>query len=321
MNATQYTFSSSGKSRYEGDILRYLIEKKWIRYLGPGIAAYSGDIVGLINHFTGIFRDMAMRVGAREIIVPDYMVAGTIRDSGYLHSFPQHALLVSSVKRNKSSEKVDLEEGDGTGLARIPTVRRYMLTPTVCFNMFEYLRGARIEDGESLVLTSIKRCFRNEDEAIDEFGRFSNFTMLEIVFFGSQNSVMEMRNRLLSESADVVKQCDLAGGVKRGEDPFFRSGFDGDEDSRRSLFQKRLGVKYELRLEIPSHGCELAVASYNLHFERFARAFDIHYRGGKPLWSGCVGFGLERWALSFLAQHGPDRETWPITLAKSNHGA
>jgi hypothetical protein len=94
-------------------------------------------------------------------------------------------------------------------------------------------------------------------------------------------------------------------------DPFFF--FLGDDQAK---------VKYDIppitkqELTVRAPGVErLALASCNLHGTFFTRHFGISGAGEEPLFSGCCGFGLERWALTFAATHGPDPERWPRITA------
>jgi hypothetical protein len=44
---------------------------------------------------------------------------------------------------------------------------------------------------------------------------------------------------------------------------------------------------------------------------------NISTATGEPANTGCVGFGIERLALAFLAQHGLDPKRWPTAVANN----
>jgi hypothetical protein len=48
----------------------------------------------------------------------------------------------------------------------------------------------------------------------------------------------------------------------------------------------------------------MAIASFNLHEQFFAARFGITRQGNAPAFSGCVAFGIERWALALASRHG-----------------
>ena len=52
------------------------------------------------------------------------------------------------------------------------------------------------------------------------------------------------------------------------------------------------------------------MGSINYHQDFFGRSFAIETVDG-PAHTGCIGFGYERLALAFLAQHGVDEKNWP----------
>jgi hypothetical protein len=82
--------------------------------------------------------------------------------------------------------------------------------------------------------------------------------------------------------------------------------FATEETRARKLLQQVKGLKFELRVsDGPCSG--LAIASFNLHETFFARRFGLNLRSGSEVYSGCIAFGLERWALALVQQAGLDR--------------
>lgn len=73
--------------------------------------------------------------------------------------------------------------------------------------------------------------------------------------------------------------------------------------------------KYEVRVSYDKDHT-LAAASLNLHGTAFTSPFHIKVKGVDNPVSGCVGFGIERWILVFLAQYGTDSACWPDEVKK-----
>jgi seryl-tRNA synthetase len=48
-----------------------------------------------------------------------------------------------------------------------------------------------------------------------------------------------------------------------------------------------------------------------VHRDKFAKSFRIKEAKDREVWTGCCGFGTNRWVLGFLAQHGMEKEWWP----------
>ena len=75
--------------------------------------------------------------------------------------------------------------------------------------------------------------------------------------------------------------------------------------------QQAGALKHELQLAVDATGRSIAAASFNHHHDFFGTRFDIRLADGTPAHSGCIAFGLERWVLAILAQHGTDEREWP----------
>jgi len=61
----------------------------------------------------------------------------------------------------------------------------------------------------------------------------------------------------------------------------------------------------------------------NYHQDFFGRSLNISLPDGTPAHTGCVAFGLERFAFAFLAQYGFDLSNWPEevrTFLESRNG-
>ena len=80
-------------------------------------------------------------------------------------------------------------------------------------------------------------------------------------------------------------------------------------------YQKMEKSKYEVRVSYDKDHT-LAAASLNLHGTAFTSTFHIKVEGTDYPVSGCVGFGIERWILVFLAQYGTDSACWPDEVKK-----
>jgi hypothetical protein len=90
--------------------------------------------------------------------------------------------------------------------------------------------------------------------------------------------------------------------LEAATDPFFGGG----EARGRKLLQQVKQLKYELRAQLDVQGTQLAISSFNLHETFFSRRFGFRLHDGGDAYSGCVAFGLERWALALARALGPD---------------
>jgi len=179
------------------------------------------------------------------------------------------------------------------------------LSPAVCYHAYPEWAGQTLGDHATLV-TARGHCYRYEDGNHVPLERLWEFTMREIIMIGTRQQVEDVRQSLVRRVTALVDMLELDASIETATDPFFAAGDEG-----RRLMQQAGALKYELRLAVDATGRTIAVASFNHHHDFFGERFAIHLAGGTPAHSGCVAFGLERWVLALLAQHGVDRDAWP----------
>jgi hypothetical protein len=216
---------------------------------------------------------MALEAGAKEIEVSDRIERSILERAGFFESF--------------SAEK--LVDGSDFG-AR---------TPAVCYQCYSHLSGHEL-DGLGL-WTCAAECGRNEDQ--EEIGRFQIFHMREIVVVGSARRVRDEREAWISKISHFARSLGLNVVLQPAADCFFAT----EETRGRKLLQQLKGLKFELRVSGDGRCAGLALASFNLHETFFARRFGLQLHDGSEAYSGCIAFGLERWALALVQQLGPDR--------------
>ena len=173
------------------------------------------------------------------------------------------------------------------------------MPPATCYHCYAKLAATSLR--ESVVWTCIARCRRNEGEV--ESGRLQTFTMREIVFIGSAGWVRKQRQEWTDRILAFAQTLHLVVQLDAATDSFFAGG----EARGRKLLQQIKGLKIELRAQMDAKETPLAISSFNLHEKFFSRRFDFQLADGMEAHSGCVAFGLERWALALALTLGPDQ--------------
>jgi seryl-tRNA synthetase len=182
---------------------------------------------------------------------------------------------------------------------------RHALAPAVCYHTYPEWQGKTL-GAEPVLLTARGRCYRYEGGHHIPLERLWEFSMREIIVLGTRGQVEGIRQALVRQVSQLVTTLGLDGAIELAADPFFTSGDEG-----RRLMQQAGALKYELQLTVGPDGRSVAAASFNNHHEFFGRRFGISLGTREPAHSGCVAFGLERWVLALLAQHGVDEHSWP----------
>jgi len=196
-------------------------------------------------------------------------------------------------------------ERAGTVIPRFARDDGVTLSPAVCYHAYPEWSGRTLGDAPTL-LTARGNCYRAEDGNHVPLERLWEFTMREIIVIGTRQQVEEVRQSLVRRVGALVDMLDLDASIETATDPFFATG-----DEARRLMQQAGALKYELQLAVDATGRTIAAASFNHHHDFFGTRFGIRLADDTPAHSGCVAFGLERWVLALVAQHGVDRDAWP----------
>lgn len=285
-----------------------------LRNLGKGRYALSGMALGLLELFD---RDLVETCGylqPERFQFPSIIGADILNRCRYIRSFPHALSLVMHLREDleaiqRFGQRVEWQgnhlECDMTAVAP-PSV---LLSPTVCFHCYGAFADTRIQ--EKRTVTARGKCFRYESGNMRGLERLWDFSMREVIFFGAKDYIQQQRMIAIDRISELLDRWGLAYQVQTASDPFFIDDF-----STQSSFQKAFDLKFEVRATLPyREEASLAIGSFNLHHDFFGKSFAISNERGEPAFTGCLGFGLERVLLAFLAQHGLDRAHWPAAVS------
>jgi seryl-tRNA synthetase len=285
-----------------GDLFKY----------GSGRYGLGPKILSLCDYFDREFVKLSQKFSATPHQFPSLIGAEVLDRCKYLKSFP-HALTFAShlhedleaIRGFASSvrwqeDHLSCKEGSMDAI-------QCLLSPTVCFHCYAWLQSQRLSEPKTI--TAIGKCFRYEAGSMNGLERLWDFNMREIIFVGPQEFVLKQRQKAIDETVALLDQWELSYQIKSATDPFFIEEF-----SNQTAFQLAFELKFEIRAALPYKEDSLAVGSFNYHQDFFGRTFDIQNNAGQASHTGCVGFGLERMALAFFAQHGMDEKNWPKSV-------
>lgn len=301
-------------SSFRDDPHPVLLERGDIVSFGRGRYGFGPRLVGLMEYFDRRARDMAVRFGAEAHSFPSLVGADVLDRCRYLKNFPSSLNLVSHLREDHAvlQEFARSVQWDGQQLAYDRAGSsgiECLLSPSVCFHWYQWLRDSHV--AQTKAITALGKCFRYESSNLTGLERLWDFTMREIIFVGPANYVLESRQELVELSAALLNELGLAYEISTATDPFFVDSY-----AVQSAYQQGFELKFELLAPLPYSGKKLAVGSINYHQDFFGRSFGIQ-AGDEPAHTGCIGFGFERLALAFLAQHGLDEKAWPEAAARA----
>ncbi|AEI38804.1 hypothetical protein [Paenibacillus mucilaginosus] len=308
---------------YEGDIIAELTERKIIKVLEPGLFIFREPFSSLMRFFDYSFvSKIAGRFsGVTEEQYPAVIHSTTLNKTNHFTSFPEHIHFLTHLRedldiieafsqsiREAGGWKEDMELDLN---ANMP-LPKFTMNPSTCYHCYEGLQNETLES-DGLIVTAISKCHRFESRNHTDFGRLLDFSMREIIFVGKPEFVKEHRLQAIEYLKELAVEWNVDSLLEIANDPFFTNDFQV-----KASFQRNQEMKYELRLTIPSVGKSIACSSVNFHSNTFGNAFNIKV-GKRPAVTGCVGFGIERWAFAFLAQYGLDEAQWPAAFREQYH--
>jgi seryl-tRNA synthetase len=303
---------------YQGDIISELVAGKIIKVLEPGLFIFREPFSSLMRFLDYSFvNKIAKRFeGLHEESYPAVIHCETLNKTNHFTSFPEHIHFLTHLR-----EDLDVIEAfsqsirDAGGwtkekaldLDRNMPKPNFTMNPSTCYHCYEGLQDETL-DGEGVVVTAISKCHRFESKNHGDFGRLLDFSMREIIFVGKPEFVKENRLKSIQYLKELAIEWNVDSLMEIANDPFFTNDFQ-----TKASFQRNQEMKYELRLTVPYQNKSIACSSVNFHSNTFGNAFNIKI-GKRNAVTGCVGFGIERWAFAFLAQYGLDDQQWPAAF-------
>lgn len=277
-------------------VVARLVERGELWRHAPGLIGLRGETLRLFRALEARLAALAGDETADDWRVPQGVTLETLARAEYFESFPGWLTAASHLRDDRDALEAVARADDPAHAARSTLApASAALPPAVCYHTYAALAGRTIAP---LTMTAQATCWRHEGERLAPLERGWAFTMREVVRLGDEDDVEAFRRRGMEAAVGLAFELGLRPTVQPATDPFFAPTARG-----RQVLQRMKGLKHELTLPIGG-GRSVAAASFNHHETHFGDAFDITLPGGAPAHSGCVAFGVERWLLALLVEHG-----------------
>jgi seryl-tRNA synthetase len=295
---------------YGEDPMDTLARMREVVIEGHGYYTLGPMMSGLLEYFEEQYLAVAVEMGARPYRFPALISPAYLEKVKYFSNFPHSLSFVTHLREDLDVIKEFSEDArtlDGRIKAKDDAFAdvQAMLSPTVCHHLYMSLADS-VVPAEGVIATATGNCFRYESSNMASLERLWNFTMREIIFVGTESFVKDGLDRAQERMNVILDEMDLAYRIETANDPFFIGSYRD-----QAAYQNAFELKLEVRLPLPYSGETLAAASYNRHRDFFGRTLGIRMPDGSFSETGCVGFGCERLAFAFVAQHGPNQVNWP----------
>jgi seryl-tRNA synthetase len=289
------------------DPMAALVAKGEVRFTGRGRAVYGGCTKLLVDTLDVWLARLAMARGAVAQNYPTTVDRNSMVRAGYLRAFPHHAMFVAATAENSGSLNTVAATAAGVDIAAGALgPHDQVLAPTICYHCFESLKDSPM--AAASLYTAVGSCHRFEILAGASLDRLQTYRMREAIIFDNAKQVTDTLDSFLEATELALTRWNVPYRVATAMDPFFIGAL-----GTKAYFQSVFELKRELQVRLDFSGRWIAIASFNHHQQSLTQAFGIAGLDGK-LESGCVGWGLERFAYVLLAQFGTDPGQWPEAM-------
>ncbi|TDP92962.1 hypothetical protein [Labedaea rhizosphaerae] len=308
-------WESAASHTPSGDTFNRLVDMGVAYEVGEGQVAVGQPLLDLMDDLDRVVRRIVTdEFAGQEFRYPTLIPIDALHRCDYFTSFPQYAMFATRLKSDVDNYREFVERAKDVGQVGAEILDRcagvdYCLPPTMCYHTFNQFAGRSLPQDLACV-TARGKSFRHEARYHRSLARLWDFTIREIVFFGTRDEVLSARERFLGRALRLADELGVSGQCEVATDPFFCNS----DTSTRTSSQRLLELKYELQLDIAPED-RISVASFNFHERFFGESFGITLPDGATTpFSGCAGFGLERFAFALVCQHGIDVEDWPAQV-------
>jgi len=223
------------------------------------------------------WKDLALRLGAREVHYPILISRMALERAEYPKAFPHLLFCVASLHDPELPEHTLCVPGN---LA----CSSWCLSPAVCYHAYVQVAGRKIVSPQ--VITARGRCFRNEF-GVEPGTRQVEFEMREIILMGKKKWVAETVRAAQQGMEELARGFGLSGVWRPAEDPFYLPRAKG-----KAFMQRLLELKFEFCSLEPN---SVALASVNRHGTFFSERFEITDQSRELVETACIAAGLDRW--------------------------
>jgi len=245
--------------------------------------------------------DVWMRSGHAKGVYPEiyYVCPPKTRDYEYWEEVMDYYKVTKEIPLELIQEKIDKPIG-GLCYAQCPP-------------FWLFLQGKTLSE-DSFPLKVFDRSgtsHRYESGGIHGIERVDEFHRIEIVWIGSPEEVIKESENLQEKYKYIFEELLDLQWRKAWVTPWFMA-----QEGLTGLAQEKEVGTIDYEAYLPYKDDWLEFQNLSVNGDKYPSGFNVKSQSGKPLWSGCSGIGLERWAAAFFAQKGLDKDNWPKEFRK-----
>jgi seryl-tRNA synthetase len=240
--------------------------------------------------------DVWKRSGHAQGVYPEiyFVCPPKTRDAAFWEEVMDYYKVTHEVPLELVKEKIDVPIG-GMCYAQCPT-------------FWGFLQGTTLPEDELpiKVFDRSGTSHRYESGGIHGIERVDEFHRIEIVWLGTREQTLAEAERLKERYKHIFEDLLELSWRMAWVTPWFMA-----QEGKTGLAEMEGAGTVDYEAILPYNGNWIEFQNLSVNGEKYPKGFTVKSQSGDPLWSGCSGVGLERWASAFLSQKGLDPERWP----------
>jgi seryl-tRNA synthetase len=314
-------------AHFDQDPTPALEKAGWIRRgasRGPWI--HGPEMTRLFRTFEGLVdRELLGPLGFQEMIFPKlepfsvwersghakgiypevyYVCPPKSRDPAMWEEIIDHYRITNEVPLEKIRDRLDLPVGG--------------MTYAQCPALWTFFQGRTIPNDRVpiKVFDRSGTSHRYESGGLHGIERVDEFHRTELVWLGTREQVNGTARDIMAAYKKIFEDALELDWRQARVTPWFMAqegmvGTDETTEIGTTDFEGRLPYRKGTAEEW------LEFQNVSNNGMKYPKGFTVKLQSGEPLWSGCSGIGLERWAAVFIAQYGLDLGKWPRAVREA----
>ena len=311
---------------YVEDPNKLLESSGLIKRFSTGQWVYTPTFYALLKPLADLFVEEVVRpLGFREAMFPKMYPLEIGLKTGHLKGTINSMLFATFPRSYDISEFEDvIDYMSITDQVPIEDLAKKLELPNsfLCYAQcepFYWFFGGEVVSDEGLPVKWFDRSgpsYRWEAGGIYGIERMVEFHRIEVVWMGRTDQAVEIRNQLLEGYRRFMD--DVLGLEWRWAwvTPFYLEQ-SGEVDTGGAEVDINQPGTIDFESWLPYKGDRgdrrswLEIGNISIHGTKYTKPFRIKHNRGETVWTGCSGFGTQRWLLALLSQRGFDPSNWP----------
>ncbi len=308
--------------KFDGNPTEEMVGRGWIKHgASRGQWIYGPEGTHLFRTFERIvLEEIIEPLGYREMIFPKLVTWDVWKKSGHaLGVYPEIYYVCPPKTRDPEFWAEVIDHYKVTREVPVELVKEKIDNPiggmcyAQCPPSWVFFQGRTLpnEDLPIRIFDRSGTSHRYESGGIHGIERVDEFHRIELVWMGAQDQVKEEAEKLKDCYKRIFEEILELRWRMAWVTPWFMA-----QEGKTGLAEMTGAGTVDYEAVLPYSGDWIEFQNLSINGDKYPRGFNVKAQSNDPLWSGCSGVGLERWASAFLGQKGLDPENWPEAFRK-----